>query len=299
MSFFAVQVRTGSEIAVKKMLKDVLNQSGDDTVTSIYALETYTQTTHPLDISELSAADLTNHLYVQRLQENLSNLRFAYDQMQGYEDAGSLDLIGEYQHQIKDLTTKLKGLRNTCKKIDSVLKGYVLIELDNNFHYLPKHLWHIIKSIPKVTGFPSRMNIPQHEINAFFEEVEMSAEVELKFNEVLSYDEHVQVQSELLHQANQTNNQQEGETIVNRIDDMNTDVVAEVNAMKQTQHPMIQRVKAFIKNKRKTVSLPVCLFRQMYHDDKDDGLLPAKLKSSSDFIHRLWRWLRRNDVMLA
>lgn len=75
MSFFAVQVRTGSEIAVKKMLKDVLDQSGDDAVTSIYALETYTQTAHPLDIGELSAADLTNHLYVQRLQENLSNLR--------------------------------------------------------------------------------------------------------------------------------------------------------------------------------------------------------------------------------
>src|SRR5699024_3845380 len=223
MAFFAVQVRTGSEIAVKKMLKDVLNQSGDDTVTSIYALETYTQTTHPLDISELSAADLTNHLYVQRLQENLSNLRFAYDQMQGYEDAGSLDLIGEYHHQIKDSTTKLKGLRNTCKKIDSVLKGYVLIELDNKFHYMPKHLWHLIKSIPKVTGFPSRMNIPQHEINAFFEEVEMSAEVELKFNEVLSYDEHVQVQSELRHQENQTNNQQKDETRDNRNEHMNTD----------------------------------------------------------------------------
>ncbi|ALX47698.1 transcription termination/antitermination NusG family protein [Lentibacillus amyloliquefaciens] len=303
MSFFAVQVCSGSETEVKKMLQDVLFEKRENMIGAIYALESYTQivneNTNHLDLTALSSTDIDDHLFIQRLQANLSNLRFAYGQMQGYEDSGYLDLIEEYRHQIKDLTSKLKDLRNNYKKIDSVLKGYILIELNNNFHYLPKHLWHLIKSIPKVTGFPSRMNIPQQEINVFFEEVQMSAEVELKFNEVLSYDEHVQAQSELLHQANQTDNPQESETIVNTIDDMNTDVVAEVSAMKQTQHPVIQRVKAFIKNKRKTVSLPVCLFRQMYHDEKDDGLLPAKLKSSSGFIHRLWRWLRRNDVMLA
>ncbi|QKY69439.1 transcription termination/antitermination NusG family protein [Lentibacillus sp. CBA3610] len=297
MAFFAVQVSTGSEIAVKEMLKDVLHQSGDDTVTSIYALETYTRTAHPLD--DLTTTDITNHLYVQRLQENLSNLRFAYNQMQDYKDTETIDLMEAYRQQIKDLTSRLKEYRHHSKKIESVLKGYILIELDTNFHYLPKHLWHLIKAIPKVTGFPSRMNIPQHEINAFFEEVEMSAEVEVKFNELLSYDEHVQRQSELLHQANQTNNPEESQTMVNQLDDMNTDVTAEINAMKQTEHPMMQRVKTFIKNKRTTVSMPAFLFRHMYYDEGDDGLPPAELKSSSDFIHRLWRWLRRSDVILA
>src|SRR5699024_7380398 len=91
---------------------------------TIYALESYTQivneNTNHLDLTALSSTDIDDHLFIQRLQANLSNLRFAYGQMQGYEDSGYLDLIEEYRNQIKDLTTKLKDLRNNYKKIDSV-----------------------------------------------------------------------------------------------------------------------------------------------------------------------------------
>ncbi|GAB3051197.1 transcription termination/antitermination NusG family protein [Virgibacillus ainsalahensis] len=298
MSFFAVQVVSGSEIAVKEMLGKHLMRSGDNEIKSIYALETYTQTANELDFSELTEADITSYLNVQRLQTNLSNLRFAYDQMQGNEDTGSLNMIVEYRQQIKDLTTKLKNLRNKSKKIESVLKGYILIELDSNFHYLPKHLWHLIKSIPKVTGFPSRMNIPQHEIDTFFEETEMSAEVELQFNEILSYEKHVQMQNDLLQQANQSNKLEEEKVLVHSIDDMNTDVTAEINTLKQTHDSMIDCVKAFIKNKRETVTMPVILFQKLYHEVLDNNILPDQLSSPMDLIQRLKLLLYKGEVML-
>ncbi|WP_067730183.1 transcription termination/antitermination NusG family protein [Oceanobacillus damuensis] len=303
MSFFAVQVRTGSEIAVKTMLNDRLIQSGMDAVTSIFALETYTQIANSkndqLDVSRLTGSDISNHLYIQRLQTNLSNLRIAYQQMQCHEDVNTLDLMEEYRKQIKNITTKLKQIRDNSKKIESVLKGYILIELHNNFSHIPAHLWHLVKSIPKVIGFPSKMNIPQHEIEAFFEEVDMSHEVELQFNEILSYEDQVKAQNELLHEANQVKNPQLNKTLLESMDEIDTDVVAEIDTLKkQNPDTMLERIKAFIKNKRETVSMPFILFYQIFDEERSNRILPDKLNSFPAFLQRLRKWLQANDVML-
>ncbi|MFC3041626.1 transcription termination/antitermination NusG family protein [Virgibacillus xinjiangensis] len=296
MSFFAVQVRTGSEIAVKKMLGDLLKRSGDDAVKAIYALETFTQTGTEMDFNELTDTDISNHLFVQRIQASLSNLRVAYEEMK--VSTGASDIMDEYRRQIKHLTARLKNLRPSSKKIGSVLKGYILIELENNFHYLPNHLWHLIKSIPKVSGFPSKMNIPQEEVDAFFEEVEMSPEVELQFNEILSYEEHLEEQNSLLERVNQSQDSEERKLLDESLEDMHTDVVEEVEDMKQAPLPMMKRVRAFIKNKREMVRLPVALFRQLYRKGIGTGMPSATWKSPTDFLYRLRRWVDYAQAVL-
>ncbi|MFC2947559.1 transcription termination/antitermination NusG family protein [Virgibacillus sediminis] len=296
MSFFAVQVRTGSEIAVKKMLGDLLTRLGDDAVKAIYALETFTQTGKEMDISELTDTDISNHLFVQRIQASLSNLRVAYEEMKA--STGASDIMDEYRRQIKHLTARLKNLRPSSKKIGSVLKGYILIELENNFHYLPNHLWHLIKSIPKVSGFPSKMNIPQEEVDAFFEEVEMSPEVELQFNEILSYEEHLEEQNILLERVNQSQDSEERKSLDESLEDMHTDVVEEVKDIKQAPLPMMKRIQAFIKNKREMVRLPVALFRQLYRKEIGTGTHSATWKSPTDFLHRLRRWANYPEAVL-
>lgn len=174
-------------------------------------------------------------MYIQRLQTNASNLRAAYDQLESYKDDNSIELKQEYQKQIKHITAKVKNIRDTTRKIGSVLKGYILVEVDQTFDYLPNHLWHLIKSIPKVMGIPSRMNIPQDEIDAFFEEVEMSNEIEMQLDEVLAFERAKQEEDKLIQQLNQNAAKEKQETISQQLDDMYTDIEQEV----QQANPML------------------------------------------------------------
>ena len=75
------------------------------------------------------------------------------------------------------------------------------MELNVNFHYFPDNLWHLVKSVPNVTGIPSKYNIPQEEVDAFFQQVDVTPEVELQFEELLLSEEVVEARNELLHAA--------------------------------------------------------------------------------------------------
>ncbi|TMN20951.1 transcription termination/antitermination NusG family protein [Lentibacillus cibarius] len=299
MSYFAIQVRTGSEIEVKEMMTELLSRTGYQGVQSIYAMETYTEIvsakTDQLHPHELTSSDISDHLYSQRLQVSLSNLRVAYEHIQDHHDSKSINIKEEYREQIKAITSKLKNIRNDSKKISSVLPGYILLELDNNFHYLPSHLYHMMVSIPKVSGIPSRMNIPEQEVSAFLKEVAMSAEVELQFDEILSYQESKKKEENLLHEANECVGTEREKELLRTMDDMDTDLEQEINDLKPSSYPIIERIKAWVKNKRKTVTMPVSLFYAIYQEAK--GAVPAKY-SSSDFIHRLRRWIQKHEVVL-
>ncbi|OZU89021.1 hypothetical protein CIL03_08365 [Virgibacillus indicus] len=301
MTFFAVQVHTGSEIVVKEMLEKVLQQSRETSIKAIYAMESYTQVVKDnidsIDCKNITLEEITSHLYAQRLQNSLSNLRLACEKLKRHKDSDSLSLIKEYRNNIKLVTDKLKAVKNNSRKISSVLPGYILVELDANFHYLPSHLWHLItKRVPKVIAIPSKMNIPQAEIDFFFQQVDLSPEVELQMEETLSYEEKIKAEDQLLYEINKEDASNK-EASIDELDNMNTNVGHELANMNNKTNTFMDQVRSYIKNKRITVSMPSKLFKILFKEKTTAEILSAF--SSTDLIYRFKRWIStRNEVAL-
>lgn len=260
MAYFVIQVRTGAEIEVKEILKTVLLRSGDSMVKAIYAMETYAEIIREdntyVDLSPLDTEDITDHLYVKRIQAGLNNLRTACDNLKVYKDAKSLALLDSYRDNIRELSKELRDARKGTKKISSVLTGYILVELNVDFYYFPDNLWHLVKSIPNVTGIPSKYNIPQEEVDAFFHQIDVTPEVEMEFEELLSDDEIIVVRNELLHEANTVVGTLEEIDFLEEIDSLDTnllDYIEDIKVAIVPTNPMkkvVDRCKAFIHRKR-------------------------------------------------
>lgn len=307
MTYFVVQVRSGSEIDVKEMLNTVLNRAGDSMVKTIYAMETFTEIIRDndcaVDLSELNSNDISEHLYVKRIQAGLNNLRIACDKLKEYKDANSLILLDTYKDSIRELSKELKDVRKNTKKISSVISGYILIELNVDFYYFPDNLWHLVKSVPHVTGIPSKYNVPQEEIDAFFQQVDITPEVEIQFEEILSSEEFVEARNEILHEANKVVGTVEEKVLLEKIDIIATKVVDSVNEMKNdidSSNPImrnVERCKAFIRRKRQTVVMPIDLLLVLYNDIEIQNLIPAQ--SSFAFLKRFRSILYRDDKMVS
>ncbi len=306
MTYFVVQVRSGSEIEVKEMLNTVLNRAGDSMVKTIYAMETFTEIIRDndcaVDLSELNSNDISEHLYVKRIQAGLTNLRIACDKLKEYKDANSLILLDTYKDSIRELSKELKDVRKNTKKISSVISGYILIELNVDFYYFPDNLWHLVKSVPNVTGIPSKYNVPQDEIDAFFQQVDITPEVEIHFEEVLSSEEVVDVRNEILHEANQVVGTVEEKVLLGQIDVVSTEVVESINQIQSNidpTHPnvnIIERCKAFIRRNHQAVVLPLDLFLNLYNDIEIQSFFPAQ--SSFEFLKRFRAVLFRHDKVV-
>lgn len=296
MSFFPIHVVTGKEILTKEMLRKTLNMKQVKGVKGIYAMESYDATTDSNNPDAIETEDIVNHLHVQRLQFGLSNLRFAYENLKERNDEKSCDLLHDYKKNIRSLTKQLNQIRNHTRKIQCVFPGYILIELDEDFHYLPDYLYHLIKSVPGVISSSlnnSRMKILDDEVDGFFKTIELTKEVEVQLDEALSYKEEKQKENNLLYQLNQNVSNEKEQELIEDLDNLDVNVEQEVRDMKEKSDTIIQRIKTFIKNKRKTVTMPTTLFVNIYQDVK--GILPAK-KLSSDFINRLQRWIQKHEV---
>ncbi|MFS0574959.1 transcription termination/antitermination NusG family protein [Sporosarcina sp. 179-K 3D1 HS] len=294
MAFFVVQVRTGVEIEAKEMLKTFLHRSGDSMVKAIYAMETFTEIIREdhtsVDLSALNMEDITDHLYVKRIQAGLNSLRTACDNLKVYKDANSLALLGSYKDSIRNLTKNLREARKATKKISSVLSGYILIELNVNFHFFPDNLWHLVRSVPNVIGIPSKYNIPQEEIDTFFQQVDVTPEVEMQFEELLYDEEVVEARNELLNAANDVMGTHEEKELLERLDTLDTQLVDSVEEMKNSVDSsspferMVERCKAFVRQKRQTVVVPSPLFLILYSEIDLQNPFPAP--STYDFLKR-------------
>lgn len=300
MTFFAIQVQTGKEIFVKSFLEEILQQNGETSVKSIYAMESYTQVvnnrTDSIDLTNITSEEITSHLYAQRLQSSLNNLRLACEKLKRHQDNDSLNLIQEYRSNIKHITNRIKKIKDSTRKVSSVLPGYILIELDSNYQYLPAHLWHLIKGVPKVIAIPSNLNIPHEEIDLFFQKVDLSPEVEIQLEEALSHEEVKEIQDKTLHEIN-SNPSANNKDLIRRLDNVNSKVVCEVESLKKPNSVM-KRVRAFIKNKRKTVSMPSQLFLYLFEELRFHKDLPTFPSNENELVNCIKKLESFNMVAL-
>lgn len=289
MAYFVIQVRSGKEIEAKEMLKSVLLRSGDSMVKTIYAMETFTEIVRmddaSVDLSELKTEDISDHLYVKRIQAGLSNLRTACNNLKEYKDVNSLALLADYKDSIRELSQQLRAARNESKKISSVISGYILIELNVDFHYFPDNLWHLVKSIPNVTGIPSKHNIPQEEVDAFFHQIDVTPEVELQFEELLSSDEIMAAKGELIENI---------ELVESTLFDSVADMILKTDSTGPIKS-LLERCKVFVRRKRQTIIMPSKLFLNLYNEIEMQGLFLAP--STFDFLQRIKIWMYQQNMV--
>lgn len=305
MAYFVIQVRSGKEIEAKEMLKSVLLRSGDSMVKTIYAMETFTEIVRmddaSVDLSELKTEDISDHLYVKRIQVGLSNLRTACNNLKEYKDANSLALLADYKDSIRELSKQLRAARNESKKISSVISGYILIELNVDFHYFPDNLWHLVKSLPNVAGIPSKHNIPQEEVDAFFHQVDVTPEVELQFEELLSSDEIMAVKDELLHEATRvigTTTECEFIENIELVESALVDSVADTILKTDSTGPiksLLERCKVFVRRKRQTIIMPSTLYLSLYNEIEMQSF--SLTAGTLDFLQRLKTWAYQQNVV--
>lgn len=190
MSYFVIKVKTGTELLVKEMLQQVLSKKTIENVTvkGIYAMETFTQLVHneseTLEIQNLQNSDITSFLHLKRLQAGLNNLRVAYDNLKPHADVHSMHLLESYREQIRELSKKIQETRKNVKKVISVLKGYILIEVEEMVTLIDNTLWHVIKDTPNVTGLCSNYNVPEEEIEYFFSQLDITPELEMDLGDI-------------------------------------------------------------------------------------------------------------------
>lgn len=295
MAFFAIQVHTGSEIQVKEMIKNLLEtRYVNHGVKAIYAMETCTgfvsKEKQNLNIEDINNDDVTDHLYLQRMSSGLSNLRNQYESLKRHKDAEK-SLLDTYREQILVLANEIKSFRQKTKKISSLLKGYILIEIEQKFWTFPAQLWHVIKSVPKVVQI-LKHSISEFEIKSFFEKVEMSPQVEIEFDVLLDIEDVTKIENEMLEQANNVVGTAEEKQILEQIDELNVFVAEEVETMKDevTEESLFDRLKVFIRNKKEVVLIPYSLFKVLYKNIRDIRSCVNKI----DFLNRLKMYATTN-----
>lgn len=281
-AFFVVQVRTGFEIDVKECLKAVLNKHQNHEIKAIYAMETYTQLLKDessVQLTEkLSKDDINVFLEVKQIRQGISNLRNSVKLLKennnGEED--TLRLIESYQKEIRELTNKLKEYRSSSKQIQSLLKGYILIETANDYNYLPNHLWHLVKSVPHVIGFPSRYNVPKYEIEMFFESIDLTPQIEMEFNDLLITVEELEtIKNALLIQSNNSNEPIHINELHNRMDLENEinnlshylalhEKTSSITSIQNFLSSIRIKTRCFSRTKKEIVQIPFFVFKQLF-----------------------------------
>lgn len=298
-SFFVVQVQTGFEIETKEFIQVTLDRLKNNSVKTIYAMETFTQISDDaLDFSELNPEKISEHLYAKKIQASLTSLRNSYDDLKESNTEGTHDLLESYRESIRELTKQLREIRLNTKKVSSLLKGYILIELKDDVFTIPAELWHIIKSVPKVIGFPSKNNVPQEEIDFFFENIDLTPRVEVELDEILTFEEKIEAEAELIQKANKeevTGTSIEKE-ILNELDKLqviDTEEIVEENI----EHLSADEKKLFrnfkvekTKNKEK-VSMSAKLFTTLFPKWKSRNESRYRFKQR-DFLMRLKEFIQ-------
>lgn len=288
MSFFAVQVKSGQEIEAKEMLRSVLAAVQDVKVRAIYALESFT---HVLKddflydaVSEyLDEKDIAQYLETKRIKNNLSTLRMAHAEIPSDSSGEIEELRRSYQKEISQQSRDLKDMQ-LSKKIYSVMKGYILLELKENLFELPKELWQLVKRVPKVCGIVSLYSIPEEEIEHFFETIDLTPSVEVNV---------IQEEANLPQEEEAATVQEDSEYEKECVQSKQTqnDVQENDPELPDEELPVqkwIEACRLFLHEKKKKIRIPFPLFRYLQKNkDFTCALLSGKLSiflSVSGFI---------------
>ncbi|KRG16819.1 hypothetical protein ACA29_02750 [Lederbergia galactosidilytica] len=187
-----------------------------------------------------------------------------------------MELLSSYKANIWEMTQQLKELRRNNRKISSVLKGYILVETYSNHSSFPANLMHAIHMVPKVVGLPSNNNVPQEEIDFFFQQIDMTPEVEIEIDEIVNVAEAEMTKRELLARANDVIGTNEEKEIFDQMDSINFSFEAELDTLiadYETSHQKkridasvrqkINEIKLSMQRKKNRVTMPAALFQSV------------------------------------
>ncbi|GLY12692.1 transcription termination/antitermination NusG family protein [Pseudobacillus badius] len=283
-SFFVLQTHTGFEVEAKEMLKVALQKKGIQSVKCIYAMEKAECVNEEMDYTELTNGDITQHLHIKRLQAGLTNLRQACDRLKSFHDDESLTLLNSYRKNIRDLTAQLKEARKSMKKVSSVLSGYILLEINDNRSTFPAELFAVIRSVPRITGLVNRNNVQPEEVEYFFQQLDMTEEIEIEFDmlvDVGDLNEVEKTEQILLAEANEKVGTQEEKEILETIDSLNVSLEEEfqqitVDSEATLAHSdeinilRLLRRTTFVKQRtREKMKMPARLFEWLFGERND------------------------------
>lgn len=294
-AFFAIQVRTGSEIKAKEMLSFVLRKEQYPHVKGIYALETFTEVINEnskLDEvgTELSNEEIETDLRKKELRSLITNKRRQLEVIKRYNTKMYKQVKETLSNEIRELEKEFQNLTTKKRKIKSVLSGYLLIEIRYNFHRLPEYLFHLIKEVPLVQRVLSLDPIPEHEIKVFAEHIDEVIEPEIEFTleEDLSEEEILAIQSELVKKLNFNELTKEEEAnIIQKIDSVKERMIDKIiNFLNQKkEHQDLNKIQIITKRRKNIVHLPLKIFKNICGNKQ---LMFNKGKVvSRDFLYRL------------
>lgn len=300
MAYFAVVTRTGKELQAKEMIEHLLKHSAHEEsrlVKAIYTLQTCTTYVQEnVNNPPVEEDDTYNQLVSESIVSLLGNLRKQYDAIKDKTDEKSMNDKASIKEEISKLNAELKELRNESRKLKALLPGYIIIELHTECEYIPNNLWNLIMECPLVQAIPSRFSIPEEEMTAMFDSAVTESNIEIKFQSIMDDKEIMKSQTDLLHKANSTKDRTKEKKYLEQMDRLEENLVAKVNKLKKSSSATIDRIKAFIRNKKETVTMPVFLYLNLYHEYRQKSVLLTI--TPEDFLNRLLRLLSSHKVKL-
>ncbi len=164
MGYFAVWVKTGKEIAVQQeLLSRNLPQ-----LTSVFAMDRFTAAVPSAHLSSSASffeIDVGDYLHKEHIRETLQQLRQTSLHFADTE-LDTREMMQSYRRTLHALTEDLEKARMGTEM--PYLPGYILIDINTEQDELDAVLWHQIKEIPDVIGFPSQYALPEDEVLAMF-----------------------------------------------------------------------------------------------------------------------------------
>lgn len=283
------------------MIEHVLNNSTHEEarlVKAIYTLQTCTtyikdDVNNPSNVEE---DNTYNQLVSDSIVSLLGNLRKQYDAIKEKTDEKSMNNKVSLKGEINKLNAELKELRKESKKLKALLPGYIIIELNTDCEYIPNNLWNLIMECPLVQSIPSRFSIPEEEMTGMFNHAATESQIEIKFETTMVEKEVTINKDDLLHKANSTKNRTKEKKYLEEMEKPKESLVSEINKLKESSSPFMDRIQALIRNKKETVSMPVSFFCDIYHEYQHKSVLLTI--NPEDFLKRLMRLLKAHMVRL-
>src|SRR5690625_263854 len=301
---FAIQVPSGKEILAKESIKQHIAMKNEKQIKSIYSLETYTEIvseeTSGINDFSITEHDIAMHLTKERYRSSINNIRLQLESLDRYTSEEYEKIKTKYKREINGLKNEMHEYTKQSKAVHSVMKGYLLVELNQTDEFMPDDVYHFIKNTPNVVSVLSTISIPAEEMDYYISNLSKLVEPEV----IISIDEEADVVeieeqvSELLHEANQKEKtQKEQLEIFEEIDDLQLSVVEKTKQLikEKPLNSLLSKVKAFIKRKTEMVSMPLSLFLDMYtrHEIENFG----KEMKKKNLLNRLENIVRRGVVL--
>jgi len=263
MSFFAVKVKSGQEIEAKEMLKSVFAAIHDTRIKAIYALETFTHllkddNLHEEKSGNLDDKDITDYLQTKRIKDTLSTLRAAHAEIPSDSGREMEKLRHSYQEEIDQQSKNLKDMQ-LSKRIYTVMKGYILLELKEDLVELPGDMWQMVKTVPKVCRVLSPYSVPEEEVESFFETVDLTPSVEINFIQDKVNLPEVEETATVQDQYGNEKKCVEPELPQNDIQEKDTKIADEELPVQR----WLEACYLFLRKKKKTIWIPLPLYRHL------------------------------------